>query len=155
MDNKQFDRLQAWVVIGLTISIILAAFAIASALGAAHAKNWDHDTATPEDVQQWYAHLMQPDQPLTSCCGEADAYWADSFKVGPNGEWVAIITDERSIAGRRGIPVGTEIIVPPNKLKYDEGNPTGHGVIFLGFDDEDDASHPTPWVYCYVTPGGV
>ena len=24
---------------------------------------------------------MQPDVPFMSCCGEADAYWADSFEV--------------------------------------------------------------------------
>jgi hypothetical protein len=31
-------------------------------------------------------------------------------------------------------------------MKWDEGNPTGHGIIFIGAQRQ---------VYCYVTPGGV
>jgi hypothetical protein len=31
-------------------------------------------------------------------------------------------------------------------MKWDAGNPTGHGVIFIGVGGQ---------VYCYVTPGGV
>jgi hypothetical protein len=107
---------------------------------------WD---ATDADVRSWYQTLMQPDFPKTSCCGEADAYWADSFEVGPNGEWVAIITDDRPNVGplqyRPPRPVGQRVLVPNHKLKYDAGNPTGHGVIFIGSQDQ---------VFCYVTPGG-
>jgi hypothetical protein len=36
--------------------------------------------------------------------------------------------------------------VPNYKMKWDSGNPTGHGIIFIG----SDAS-----VLCYVPPGGV
>jgi hypothetical protein len=72
--------------------------------------------------------------------GEADAYEADLFEVG-EGRYVAIITD-----GMGDIPNGTKIPVPNNKLKWDEGNPTGHGIIFLGLQGQ---------VYCYVLPGGV
>ena len=57
------------------------------------------------------------------------------------GRYVAIITD-----GMRDIPNGTKIPVPNNKLKWDEGNPTGHGIIFLGLQGQ---------VYCYVVAGGV
>lgn len=97
-------------------------------------------------VRKWFRELMQPDNPRMSCCGESDAYWADSYKVGPNGEYIAIITDERVIEYRPPLPVGTEIVVPHNKLKWDDGNPTGHGVIFLAGNGQ---------VYCYVAPGGV
>jgi hypothetical protein len=31
------------------------------------------------------------------------------------------------------------------KIKWDRGNPTGHGIIFIGGGDE---------VYCYLPPGG-
>ena len=35
--------------------------------------------ANVDPVQrQWFNGLMQPDNPNLSCCGEADAYWADS-----------------------------------------------------------------------------
>ena len=38
------------------------------------------ETVNPE-IREWYQALMQPDNPSVSCCGEADAYWADSFEV--------------------------------------------------------------------------
>lgn len=98
-------------------------------------------------IRQWYGSLMQPDNPVMSCCGEADGYWADSFVV-ENGKTIAIITDDRPDAplGRPHIAIGTRFIVPNHKLKYDAGNPTGHGVIFIGYGGV---------VYCYVAPGGV
>jgi len=100
-------------------------------------------------VRQWYKTLMQPDNPGTSCCGEADAYWADSFEVTPDGEYIAIITDERDDVPlrRQHKEVGRRIVVPKHKLKYDQSNPTGHGIIFL--------SGTSDYVYCYVAPGGV
>jgi len=101
----------------------------------------------PAYLRQWFQKLMQPDNPIMSCCGEADAYWADSFEV-DDDRYVAIITDERPDGplGRPHRNVGAKIIVPNNKIKWDEGNPTGHGIIFIGNAGQ---------VYCYVTPGGV
>ena len=32
-------------------------------------------------VRQWYRQLMQPDNPWVSCCGESDAFEADSYEV--------------------------------------------------------------------------
>ena len=78
--------------------------------------------------------------PLAFCCGEADAYEADSFEVSGD-HYVAIITN-----GKGEIPEGRRIQVPNSKIKWDNGNPTGHGIIFIGsFGD----------VLCYVPPGGV
>jgi hypothetical protein len=105
--------------------------------------------ASARDLGQWewYQALMQPDNPAVSCCGEADAYWADSFEV-DGDKYVAIITDTRPDIPlrRKHIDVGTKIVVPNHKLKYDQSNPTGHGIIFLSRGD---------YVYCYVAPGGV
>jgi hypothetical protein len=98
-------------------------------------------------VLQWYKSLMQPDNPTISCCGAADAYYADVFEA--NGDrYVAIITDTRDDAplGRHHVEPGTRIVVPNSKLKVDSGNPTGHGVIFLSSSDT---------VFCYVAPGGI
>lgn len=97
-------------------------------------------------IGMWFFLLKQPDNPFVSCCGEADAYWADSFKVKGN-QYIAIITDERPDRPLNRIPraVGTEILVPNHKMKFDGGNPTGHGVIFVGGSGE---------VLCYVAPGG-
>lgn len=104
---------------------------------------WDgHDAA----VRAWFEGLRQPDQPTVSCCGEADAYWADSYEV--NGsEYVAIVTDAREDAplGRAHIANGTRIPIPNFKIKWDKGNPTGHGWVFIG----------AGGVYCYLPPGGV
>jgi len=97
-------------------------------------------TNVPLKVRTWFQNLMRPDVPTMSCCGEADAYEADKFDVDGN-HYVAIITNGKGI-----IPNGTRISVPNSKMKWDEGNPTGHGIIFLGDGGQ---------VYCYVTPGGV
>jgi hypothetical protein len=104
------------------------------------------ESASPE-IRQWYRALMQPDNPAISCCGEADAYWADAFEV-EGDRYVAIITDSRpdEPLRRKHVDVGTRIVVPNHKLKYDQSNPTGHGIIFLSSRD---------YVYCYVAPGGV
>ena len=91
-------------------------------------------------ISEWYRHLMQPDNPQVSCCGEADAFEADNFEV-EGDHYVAIITNGKGV-----IPNGTRIPVPNQKMKWDEGNPTGHGIIFMGTSKS---------VYCYVTPGGV
>jgi hypothetical protein len=69
---------------------------------------------------------MQPDNPYMSCCGEADVFEADSFVV-DGDHYVAIITNGKGI-----IPSGTRIAVPNQKMKWDRGNPTGHGIIFIG-----------------------
>ncbi len=106
-----------------------------------------HDPDHPE-LNEWYRTLMQPDAPAVSCCGESDAYWADEVHVTKDGRTIAVITDDREDAPlhRRHVDVGTQIEVPPNKLKWDRGNPTGHGIIFLS---------SANYVWCYVQPGGV
>ena len=104
------------------------------------------ETVNP-GVREWYQALMQPDNPAVSCCGEADAYWADEIHV-RDGKTYATITDDRpdEPRNRPHVDIGTRIVVPNHKLKYDQSNPTGHGIIFLSRGD---------YVYCYVAPGGV
>lgn len=97
-------------------------------------------------TRKWFNSLTVPDNPWLSCCGNADAYWTDSFEV--NGDqYVAIITDRRPDAplGRPHIEPGTRVVIPNHRIKWDKGNPTGHGWIFLGGDE----------VFCYLPPGGV
>jgi len=107
-----------------------------------------HDAHHPEH-NDWYMSLMRPDNPSMSCCGLADAYWADEVKV-VNGEAYVKIQDERDdeMLGRPHIPSGTWVHVPSQKLKHDKGNPTGHGVIFIGHGDLSN-------VYCYVQGTGI
>jgi len=113
----------------------------------AHARDLGQWEAADPTVREWYQSLMQPDVPTASCCGEADAYWADEIHV-RDGKTFASITDDRPDAprGRPHIDVGTEIEIPTNKLKWDRSNPTGHGVVFVS---------RNLYVFCYVQPGGV
>ncbi len=94
----------------------------------------------PIAVRQWFQGLMQPDNPYLSCCGEADAFEADLFEM-DGDRYVAIVTDGRGVLAN-----GTRITIPDGKMKWDRGNPTGHGIVFIGSQGQ---------VYCYVTPGGV
>jgi len=90
---------------------------------------------------------MQPDNPNLSCCGLADAYWADSYEV-KGDQYVAIITDTRDdlkLGRAQHIEAGTRVTVPNNKIKWDRSNPTGHGIIFIGIGGD---------VFCYLPPGG-
>jgi hypothetical protein len=116
-------------------------------MSATHARDLGQWESGNPEIRDWYQALMQPDNPAVSCCGEADAYWADSFEV-YGDQYVAIITDPRpdEPLRRKHIDAGTKIVVPNYKLKYDQSNPTGHGIIFLSRGD---------FVYCYVAPGGV
>lgn len=102
-----------------------------------------HDVHHPEH-NDWYMSLKRPDAPAQSCCGLADAYWADEVKV-VDGKTYVKVQDERDdeMLGRPHIPSGTWVYVPNEKLKHDQGNPTGHGVIFIGHGNVDT-------VYCYV-----
>jgi hypothetical protein len=127
------------IILGLSILSCLIVNGNARDLG-----QWE---AVDPDVRQWYQALMQPDVPTASCCGEADAYWADEVHV-RDGKTYATITDDRPDGprGRPHVPPGTEVEVPNNKLKWDKSNPTGHGIVFLSRGG---------YVFCYVQPGGV
>jgi hypothetical protein len=95
---------------------------------------------TDPPIRAWYQSLTQPDDPTMSCCGEADAFEADSFEA-EGDHYIAVITNGKGV-----IPNGTRVAVPNAKMKVDKGNPTGHGIIFLGVDGK---------VFCYVTPSGL
>jgi len=101
------------------------------------------------DIREYFASLMQPDNPRVSCCGEADAYWADQTDTGPNGELIAIITDTRDDGPlkRAHVAVGTRIVIPPSKIRrHPIPNPTGHTLVFLGAYGN---------VYCYEPLPGM
>jgi hypothetical protein len=118
----------------------LAALILGGALCAALARPSPQWAGEPLAVRQWFQSLMQPDNPYMSCCGEADAFEADDFEI-EGDHYVAIITNGKGV-----IPSGTRIAVPNHKMKWDRGNPTGHGIVFIGSQGQ---------VYCYVTPSGV
>jgi hypothetical protein len=124
----------------LRIVFIVLAF-IMLALGAPVAARDNGQWAnSPANIREWFQSLRQPDHPRLSCCGEADAYEADTFEA-EGDHYVAIITDGKGV-----IANGTRITVPNAKMTWDKGNPTGHGIIFIGDRGQ---------LYCYVTPGGA
>ena len=125
-------------------SAMLIVLANAASAFARDEGQWSN---TDPALLEWYETLMQPDNPKVSCCGEADAYWADELHV-RDGKTFATITDDRPDRPlhRPHVDLGTEIEIPNAKLKHDQGNPTGHGVLFM--DRGGD-------VLCYVMPGGV
>ena len=122
------------------LMLILTPTVVAIGVVAAKTRDDGQWADQPEHVRRWFQSLKQPDHPRLSCCGEADAFGADSFEV-EGDHYVAVITNGRGV-----IPSGTRIPVPNPKMKWDAGNPTGHGIIFIG---------PRGQVYCYVTPSGL
>jgi hypothetical protein len=122
------------------MKLLLAALAALATLLPAAARDNGQRCEQPAAVRRWFQSLMQPDNPHLSCCGEADAFEADTFEV-DGDHYIAVITDGKGV-----IPNGTRIQVPNAKMKWDAGNPTGHGIVFIG---------PQGQVYCYVAPGGV
>lgn len=129
------------------VAVIVALIFVAASFAPSHAHDADHWGNTDPAVREWYRDLRQPDNPTASCCGIADAYWADEVHV-RNGKTYATITDDRPDAplGRPHVENGTVIEIPNHKLKFDRGNPTGHGVVFLSREG---------FVFCYVQPGGA
>jgi len=130
----------ASALITVVIGVSLIVFALVFTAPPAHSRDGEQWADQPVNIRQWFQSLMQPDHPRNSCCGEADAFEADQFEV-EGDHYVAIITDGKGV-----IPPGTRIVVPNEKMKWDAGNPTGHGIIFIGAQGQ---------IYCYVTPGGV
>jgi hypothetical protein len=128
-------------------NIILFLGVFGCLIGGVNARDLGQWDAVDPGIREWYQALMQPDVPNASCCGEADAYWADEVHV-RNGKTYARVTDDRpdEPRGRPHIEIGTEIEIPNNKLKWDRANPTGHGIVFLSRGG---------YVFCYVQPGGA
>jgi hypothetical protein len=122
------------------MKFILAALAALVTILTAAARDNGQWAESPSNIRQWFQSLTQPDNPAVSCCGEADAFEADTFEI-EGDHYVAVITDGKGV-----IPNGTRVPVPNEKLKWDAGNPTGHGIIFIGTSGQ---------IYCYVAPGGV
>lgn len=133
----------------------IGALVIASQVYARPSPQWVN---VPQNISQWFRSLMQPDNPLMSCCGESDSFEADNFET-EGDHYVAVITD-----GRGMIKEGARIPVPNSKIKWDSGNPTGHGIIFLsGVVPVTDSRYVyvladergARILYCFVPPSGV
>lgn len=134
------DRMEAalrWIII-IAVLFVAVMFAVVAAFA--------HDHDHPE-LDQWYAGLMQPDNPTVPCCGKSDAYWCDTINV-KDGRTFCTITDDRDDRplGRPHVPLGTQVEIPNHKLKWDRGNPTGHAIVFLS---------TAGFVWCFVQGTGI
>jgi hypothetical protein len=132
----------------LYLAAVMCLIVLGHVFSTANARDFGQWGDQPPHIRQWFQKLMQPDNKYQSCCGEADAYEADNFEV-DGDHYVAIITNGAGDPGlgKPAIPNGTRIPVPNYKMKWDQGNPTGHGIVFIGTSTKE--------VYCYITPGGV
>jgi hypothetical protein len=134
------DRMAAaWRTI-LYALVVLVVCAVSLAVALAH----DHDR--PE-FDTWYQTLMMPDRPDVRCCGKEDEYRCDAFVR--DGETWCRVTDDRVVPNRPPVAIGTEIFIPRHKYKFDQGNPTGHTLVF-GRPQGDDF-----FVYCFVQGAGI
>ncbi len=99
-------------------ALILLSMAASSLLSARDLEQWG---AVDPSVSNWYKSLMMPDNPTISCCGIADAYYADVFET-DGDRYVAVITDARDDGplGRHHVEPGTRIVVLTEDGSYVE-----------------------------------
>ena len=82
------------------------------------------------------------DPRIQACCSEADAVYADDWRVLPDGSVLARVTG----GGPRDhawSPIGREYVVPAAQVVNVPGNPTGRPLLFL-------APHSLN-LYCFAT----
>ena len=113
-------------------------FAVALTLALIAGIAWGHDSGTR--FADWMKTLMQPDFPLSSCCGPADQFFVREY--GPSDKdgiaFAAVVIDGH---GKPDFPRG--------KVIWDRVNPTGRGVIFIS-DSEFGRN-----VICFVPAVGM
>jgi hypothetical protein len=85
------------MVIGSMLRIVILLMLVSLPALARDSGQWGNQ---PAYLREWFQKLMQPDNPRMSCCGEADAFEADSFEV-IGDEYVAIITNGK-VSSRKG-----------------------------------------------------
>lgn len=159
-DNNFVTALTAlFVVVGWVLLLGIVVGTVFLFAPYAHARDdgqWGNNSA---QVRDWFQKLMQPDNPAQSCCGEADAFEADTFEI-EGDHYVAVVTDGKGV-----IPNGTHISVPNSKMNWGNSkpNPTGHGIIFLsgviGRPGNGsvyvNVAGQTRILYCYAPPTGI
>lgn len=84
----------------------------------------------------------QPD--VARCCGEADAVYADDWKINPDGTVTATVT----APGPRTpwAPIGRTYNVTPDRIIKEPGNPLGRPLLFLTPDGN---------LYCFALGAGI
>jgi hypothetical protein len=179
--NAHKIRAQQWLlrrqrcIRSLEMLAAAAAIAMLLALGHGPARSAEYENVepTPPLIEQYRqpnlrdkgGRLLEASR-SNSCCGRADAYWADEFERDEKGHLVAIITDPRDDDLFRGeakegesrvhLPIGTRIPIPDEKvITFEEqpSNTTGHGWVWASvYVDEVDGRITAITVICYLYP---
>lgn len=117
------------------------ALATAAALGwmvACTVGALGHEASVP--FADWYNSRKMPEHPGTSCCGVGDAADVDELWLDPDVPGGFIVRVE-----------GWQLKVPPEKVGWEDVNPTGRAAVFIG--RKEDGS--TPSVYCFFPASGT
>ncbi len=70
---------------------------------------------------------------VRACCSQADAVFADTWIIQPDGSVLATVTGATSrTAVWAQVLVGRTYLVPANRVLRIPGNPTGRALLFLG-----------------------
>lgn len=95
-----------------------------------------------------------------SCCGEADAYEADDFRLDKDGNLIAILTcnDPKNceeIPGKIVRPQGSEWLIPSSQIlvNHNPTNNTGHGWVWIAPNAFNQDGSPR--IYCYAPPAAL
>jgi hypothetical protein len=94
------------------MKLLPAALAALAMIASAAARDNGQWADSPAQIREWFRSLMQPDNPLVSCCGEADAFEVEG------DHYVAVIID-----GKWVVVNGTYIPSPIRKTKWDAAAP--------------------------------
>lgn len=151
MRRITFDKWRNRLLTLLMWAVIMAAIAF-SAYSCDRAHAMDHGFDYSDPVVRWFNALPRPNMRSTSCCGKGDAYGADEYeKVGDHyrvtitdGEYKQFPDGTVRAPLKNGTVVDVPLVFvnPPS-----DGNPTGHGVIFLSVSGGDVLA-----VWCFVLP---
>jgi hypothetical protein len=87
------------------------------------ASAWGHEN---DPHAEWMKSLLQPDFPLSSCCGPGDQYYVREYRPGRRKG----IAFDATVIGRLGQP-DFPIEIPQEKVIWNRVNPTGRGVVFI------------------------
>ena len=133
-------------------SLLLAALtALGSCSGElAMAKDPDGQYAN-SPFHDWFARVHMPDNPIASCCGEADAYYMIEYH--PSSEPGYAFEGWTEAGHGRGPQY---VYIPTQKVNWEVVNPTGiRGVVWVA-DGEIDFGGlgGKPLVLCFVPGSG-
>lgn len=128
----------------ITIAILVVSF-FAFLIEVVPARDLGQWENTDPETRAWFKSLRMPDNPTSSCCGEADSYYCSEHAT-KEGQVYCIIDDDRDNEALSRTPIknGTVIAIPPEKLNKDS-NPTGRAIVFL--------SSNGSFVYCFISAG--